>query len=136
MIGKKIPCWRCRARMTVIALLTPHVEDSFDQVCIISGIDFMPETIRLFIQSKVPTFVFKYSKTVERKYFANTCPICKILYGDFHLNSEPGAPFFPMDEEQAKSLYIKEIPLIEPIEIKGGASVGTGEIILKHAIRV
>lgn len=52
MIGKKMPCWRCRVRMTV----APYVEDSFDQVCIISGIEFMPETIRSFIQSKVPMF--------------------------------------------------------------------------------
>ena len=80
---------------------------------------FMPETIRSFIQNKEPTFVFKYSKTVERKYFANTCPVCKILYGDFHLNGEPGVPFSPMDKEQAKSLYIKKIPLIEPVKIKG-----------------
>ncbi|MCF6246138.1 MAG: hypothetical protein L3J69_02130 [Desulfobacula sp.] len=52
------------------------------------------------------------------------------------MNGEPGALFFPMDEEQAKSLYIKEIPLTDPVEIEGGTGVETGEMILKHAIRV
>lgn len=136
MIGKKVQCWRCGARMPVIALLAPNVENSYDEVCIISEIEVMPDKIRAFIQSKVPTFIFKYSKTVERKYFANTCPNCKVLYGDFYLHGEPGAPFFPMDKEQAKYLYIKKIPLTEPIEIRGGVGVGTGEIILKHATKV
>ena len=41
-----------------------------------------------------------------------------------------------MDDEQAKSLYIKEIFLKEPAEIQGGVGVGTGEMILKNVIRV
>jgi len=34
----------------------------------------------------------------------------KTIYGDFFLHDEPGAPFFPSDEKDAKLLYIKEIP--------------------------
>jgi len=116
--------------MQVIALLAPHVENSYDEVYTISAKEKMPENIRLFIQSKVPTFVFRYSKRVERKYFANTCPSFKVIYGDFFLHDEPGAPFFPADDEDAKLLYIREIPLNDSIEIEGGRS-GTGEIILE-----
>ncbi len=102
----------------------------------VSGIEKMPDNIRSFIQSKVPTFVFRYSKTVERKYFANTCPYCNVIYGDFFLHDEAGIPFFPADEDDAKLLYIKEIPINGPFEIEGGAGSGTGEMILDHAIRV
>jgi len=136
MIGMKVSCWRCNSRMTVIALLAPNVDDTEDQVCILSNIENIPEKILSFIQSKVPTFVFKYSKTVGAKYFANTCPKCKVIYGDFFLHGEPGAPFFPLDENEAKFLYIKEIPLSEPVEIEAGVSVGVGEIILNNAKKV
>ncbi|SDU63860.1 hypothetical protein [Desulfobacula phenolica] len=136
MIGKKVHCWRCDTKMPVIALLAPHIENGYDEVYTISGIEKMPVNIRSFIQSKVPTFFFRYSKTVGKKYFANTCPHCNVIYGDFFLHDEPGAPFFPADEEDAKLLYIKEIPINGPVEIEGGAVSGMGEIILEHAIRV
>jgi len=136
MIGRKASCWRCGAKMSVIALLAPKVDDTEDQVCIFSGIENIPKKILSLIQSKVPTFVLKYSKTVGKKYFANTCPKCKVIYGDFFLHDEPGAPFFPSDEKEAKSLYIKEIPLSEPIEIGAGVGIGLGEMILKNAKKV
>ncbi len=44
--------------------------------------------------------------------------------------------FFPADEEDAKRLYIKEVPLDETIEIEGSAGSGTGEMILEHAIKL
>jgi hypothetical protein len=89
-----------------------------------------------FIQSKVPTFKLKYSKMAGKKYFANTCPKCEVLYGDFFLHAEPGAPFFPSDEEQAKTLYMKEIPLSKSIEIRAGFNLGLGEIILSNAKKI
>ena len=136
MIGLKTSCWRCGAKMPVIALLAPKVDDTEDQVCILSGIDDIPSEVLSFIQSKVPTFILKYSKTVGRKYFANTCPKCRVIYGDFFLHDEPGAPFFPSDEKEAKSLYIKEIPLSKPVEISAGLGLGVGEIILSNAKKV
>jgi hypothetical protein len=63
-------------------------------------------------------------------------PGYKIIYGNFFLYDEPGAPFFSVDVEDAKSLYIKEIPLSGTIEIEGGVGSGTGEMVLAHAIRV
>ena len=85
MIGRKTACWRCGAIMPVIALLAPKVDDTEDQVCILSGIDDIPKEVLSFIQSKVPTFVLKYSKTVGRKYFANTCPKCRVIYDSVDL---------------------------------------------------
>ena len=136
MIGLKTSCWRCGATMPVIALLAPKVDDTEDQVCILSNIDFIPEEVLSFIQNKVPAFILKYSKTIGKKYFANTCPKCRIIYGDFFLHDEPGAPFFPSDEEEAKSLYLKEIPLSKSIEIRASLGIGVGEVILSNAKRV
>ena len=129
-------CWRCGAKMPVIALLAPKVDDTENQVCVLSDIDYIPEEVLSFIQNKVPTFILKYSKTIKSKYFANTCPKCRVIYGDFFLHDEPGAPFFPTDEEEAKSLYIKEIPLSKSIEIRASLCLGVGEVILSNAKRI
>ncbi len=136
MVGVKIHCWRCQAKMPVISLLAPKVDDTEGQVCLLSGIEKLPKGVLSFIQHKVPTFRLRYSKMAGTKYFANTCSKCGILYGDFFLYGELGGSFSPENEEDAKSLYIKEIPLSKPIQISAGLSVGRGEIILKNAKRI
>ena len=136
MVGKKTVCWRCDAIMSVIALLAPKINDTEEQVGVLSRIENAPMGILKFIQNRVPTFKLRKSKTAGHKYYANTCPKCEVIYGDFFLHGEPGAPFFPIDEEDAKNLYIKEIPLNEPIEIDGGAGFGLGEMILTNAIKI
>ncbi len=135
-IGKKIWCWRCETKMTVVAILAPNVEDTENEVCILSDIVELPEGILLYIQKRVPTFRFKFSKTVEQKYYANTCPNCRALSGDYFLHSEPGAPFFPTDEEEAQSLYITEIPLSKPFIAKASLCSGVGELILDNAKKI
>lgn len=40
------------------------------------------------------TIQFRYSKTINGKYWANTCPHCKALQGDFFLFAEPEEAFF------------------------------------------
>jgi len=116
LIGKMDSCWRCQARMPVVSLLAPKVRESWDQVCVLSEILRMPNEVVAYIQRRVPTFKMKFSKTVRQKYFANTCPKCGMLSGDFYLHGEPGAPFFPTDEDEAASLYTTEIPISTPIE--------------------
>lgn len=136
MIGRKIGCWRCDYTMPVIALLAPKIDGTEDEVGILSGIDFIPEEILKFIQNKAPTFKLKQSKMAGKKYYANTCPKCRVIYGDNFLQDEPGAPFFPEDEDAANFLYIKEIPLNNSIEISASLGFGLGEIILANAKRV
>jgi hypothetical protein len=77
MIGKKVHCWRCGKKMPVIALLAPHVKNAYDEAYTISRITRMPDNVRTFIQSKVSTYILKYSKMLGQKYFANTCPATK-----------------------------------------------------------
>jgi hypothetical protein len=122
--------------MSVIALLAPHIEDTENQVCVLSDIDELPKEVLLYIQKRVPTFKRKYSKMAGKKYFANTCPKCGVMSGDFFLHSEPGAPFFPTEEEEAKSLYMTEIPLSGSIAAKAFLCLGTGDLILKNANKI
>ena len=136
LIGKMYFCWRCNAKMPVVSVLAPKVRDSWDQVCILSGIVEMPEDVVAYIQGRVPTFKLKFSKTVGQSYFASTCPKCGMLSGDFHLHSEPGAPFFPTTEREAASLYMTEIPISGPVEIQASPGVGCGELILENARRI
>ncbi len=136
MVGRKIHCWRCDTKMTVIALLAPKAEDVEDQVCLLSGITEIPKGVLSFIQERVPTFQFRYSKTVGGKYYANTCSKCKVIYGDFFLNDEPGAPFFPEDAEDAKTLYLREIPLSSSVRIAASVGIGVGEMIIENAIKL
>lgn len=136
LIGKKVHCWRCDSKMPVVTLLAPHVEGTENEICILSDIQELPEDVLSYIQKRVPTFKLKFSKTVKRKYFANTCPACGVLSGDFFLQDEPGAPFFPTDEDQAKTLYMTEIPLSHAINISASLGMGVGDLILDNAKRI
>lgn len=122
--------------MSVIALLAPHIEDTENQVCVLSNIDELPKEVLLYIQKRVPTFKRKYSKMAGKKYFASTCPKCGVMSGDFFLHSEPGAPFFPTEEKEAKSLYMTEIPLSGSITAKASLCLGTGDFILENAKKI
>ncbi len=136
LVGMKINCWKCENRMTVVTILAPNIEGTANEVCMLSNIVGLPNQVLGYIQKRVPTFKFKYSKTVGSKYFANTCPTCGVISGDFFLHSEPGAPFFPTDEEEASLLYQTEIPLKDSIIVHAGLHMGTGELILNHANQI
>ena len=133
LIGMVVHCWKCQSKMPAVAILAPQVEDTEEQVCILTEIERMPDEIVKYIQSRVPTYKLKYSKTVGQKYFANTCPKCGMLSGDFYLHSEPGASFFPMDKEEAAQLYMIKIPITGAVNIGASLHVGTGELILENA---
>ncbi|HBG04731.1 MAG: hypothetical protein A2075_12435 [Geobacteraceae bacterium GWC2_58_44] len=124
--------------MPVVTLLAPSVEDMGEEVCILSNVRYLPNELTSYLQKRVPTYKLKHSKTEGEKYYANTCPECGVLSGDFFLHSEPGAPFFPEDEdeEEAKLLYITEVPLSTPITIRASYSMGLGDVILKSAKRI
>lgn len=130
-----IGCWRCGADMPALALVAPNVPDTEGTVCILSDIRELPPVIRHFIEAKFPTFQLRYSKTTRSKHYASTCPQCRVLSGDFYLHLEPGAPFFPTDEQEAVCLTLEEVPLDGPIQVRAGLGMGPGELILKHARR-
>ncbi len=132
LIGMRIPCWRCECKMSVVTLLAPHVEDTEGEVCILSNIEKLPHEVLTYIQKRVPTFKLKSSKMAGTKYYANTCPECGVIFGDFFLHAEAGAPFFPTDEKEAKALYVAEIPLSNAVDIGASLNKGVGELILEN----
>ena len=72
---------------------------------------------------------------VGDKYYANNCPKCGVISGDFYLHSEPGAPFFPTDPNDAELLTIETIPIDHACFVLSGCGYGTGELILRYAKR-
>jgi hypothetical protein len=136
LVGKKINCWKCGHLMPAVALVAPHVDDTEDEICILSDIASLPREVFDYLKQRVPTFKLTYSKTTGTKYFGNTCPNCGMLSGDFYLHSEPGAPFFPTDENEAASLYLTEIPIPGKVRVKAGCHMGTGDMIVNHAKRI
>jgi len=81
MVGMKIGCWKCGERMPVVALLAPTVEGAEDEVCVLSDVTAIPEDVLGYVQKRVPTFQFRYSKTVQGKHYtkpaqvAECCPV-------------------------------------------------------------
>ena len=122
--------------MSVIALLAPHVSGADGQVCVLGQIEELPEHMLQFIQEKVPTFRFRNSRMGGTRYFANTCPKCGVISGHFFLHSEPGAPFFPTSGEEARLLYMKEIPISSSVEVEASPGIGVGELIMENAKRI
>jgi len=88
-----------------------------------------------WIRQRFPTFRLKLSKTTQSKYYANTCPKCGVLSGDFFLHGDLGAPFLPTTKEEAKHLSIETIPVNESMTMRAGLGIGVGNLILQHALR-
>jgi hypothetical protein len=68
-------CWKCNKEIIVFSWN--------DEIPALKPI---PKTIQL-----------RYSRTAGHKYWANTCPYCDSIQGDFFLHSEPDSPFFGVD---------------------------------------
>lgn len=130
------PCWRCETKTPLVALLAVNVNEDSHDICILSSVLKLPNEVLAFMQSHVPSFKYAYSKAIESNYFANTCPNCGVVQGDFYLHTEPGSPFCPLDKQEAGALSMTEIPLEKPIVIR--AECGTGascDMIYAHAKR-
>lgn len=129
----RISCWRCGADMTAIALVAPNVAETEGEICILSEVEELPESVLRFVRKRFPSFKLRYSKTLGLQYYANTCPRCGVIFGDFYLHSEPGSPFFPTTGDEAKELTLEAVPLRGSITVRGGLAMGVGDLILEHA---
>ena len=59
-----------------------------------------------------------YSHTAGTSYYANHCPHCARIQGDFMIFSEPGGAFLPASPDQAGRIQLHKIN--EPVFLKGG----------------
>jgi hypothetical protein len=135
LVAGETGCWRCGATMPVVAVLCENVESPDEGPYVLSNTAELPPELTAFIQRRCPTYRLTYSKTVGAKYYANNCPECGVISGDFYLHSEPGAPFFPTDAEEARTLTIELIPLTKKCVVRSGCGYGTGDLILQYARR-
>lgn len=74
-------CWRCKKEILVFTWPGRELHEKQPP-----SRQPTPNTIR-----------FEYSKTVKGKYWANICPHCKAIQGDWFLFAEPEGPFFGLD---------------------------------------
>lgn len=74
-------CWKCKKEMVIYTW--PGKESQ-------TGV--MPTH-----QPRPSTIQHRFSNTVGEKYWANCCPHCHVIQGDFHLYSEPDSPLFNLD---------------------------------------
>lgn len=126
-------CWRCGTSMIVVAIMEEGKTDSERGPGILTNIRELPPEILQYVCRRFPTFKLKYSKTIGSKYYANTCPKCGVLSGDFFLHSEPGAPFFPTEPAEAQQLTIEKLPIDREVSVEAGCGYGTGGLILQFA---
>jgi len=73
-----INCWKCRKEILVFSW--PGHDDEVEPA-------FPP-------LQRPSTVQFRYSSAAGKKYWANICPYCHSLQGDFFLYMEPDGPFF------------------------------------------
>lgn len=109
-------CYRCTKNTAVISLASDNFYclsddgDENDKWFWADGFSFF--SMPIFIEKEFaniisrlfPNYKIGYSKTIEGSYWANHCEHCGALQGDFHLHSEPGGAFFPLNEQEYKQL--------------------------------
>jgi len=71
-------CWKCKADILVFDW---DQQEAYSKIK--PSYEPMPETIQ-----------FRYSKTINTKYWVNTCPRCHSIQGEHYLKSEPDSPFW------------------------------------------
>jgi Competence protein CoiA-like family len=71
-------CWKCGKEMLIFVWRGDSIHN-----------DKSPNGIE-----KPKTIQFRYSKMAGTEYWANTCPYCNSIQGDFFLYSEPDSPLF------------------------------------------
>jgi hypothetical protein len=71
-------CWKCKRYIVVFTWPKDGLHD--DDAPLVNPV---PRTIQ-----------YRFSRMAGGQYWANTCPYCKSIQGDFFLHSEPDGPFF------------------------------------------
>ncbi len=135
LIVGETTCWQCAASMPVVAILCESAIVEDEGAFILSHSTELPDELSLHLQNFYPNFRRQFSRTFGGEYFANNCPKCGMITGDFFLHSDPGGPFFPMEPEDAQRLTIEQMPIEHAISIRADRCYGSADRILKHAKR-
>ncbi|MBC1181878.1 hypothetical protein HF680_04310 [Brevundimonas sp. WCHBH090558] len=127
-------CWRCGDRFTAIGfLLAPGLvvadgperrrETLKDWAFIEYATRLAPDVARV-AQKVQPAYREGYSRTTNNRYWANHCPSCQALQGDFHLYSEPDGAFWLGDRNDAARMRAERLPFAFGAD--AGLALGSG----------
>lgn len=81
-------CWKCGKQIVIYKWC--------DNSLMEGEIEKPPEPIPHTIQERSTSMG-------GETYWANTCPHCKSVQGDFYISNEPDSPFFGLESEFAKN---------------------------------
>lgn len=130
--GSKL-CWKCSAPIAVIGfLMAPGFQmleswddgeatwSEQDDWRFAHYIGELAQPAARFAVATSPDYRLAFSKTTNSRYWANHCPACRRLQGDFNLFCEPDGPFMPTTRQEASTL--RATRLVEPFEACGEPS--------------
>ncbi|PRD43072.1 conjugal transfer protein TraC [Phyllobacterium phragmitis] len=143
-------CWRCSEPFAAVGLLMApgfemrdydedeHGEEvrfwfRHDEWAFAHYITDLPPAVVKTLKSEAPLYRPAFSKTTQTTYWANHCPACKVLQGDFNLFEEPDGAFFPMSVNHVRRM--KATRLAMPFEAVGSPSFGIDEADLLPGVR-
>ncbi|SZD73860.1 Uncharacterised protein [Candidatus Ornithobacterium hominis] len=122
--GRK-ECWSCHNTTKIMSIGTDaRIESTSNRTPIwiernsfklYYWIDFLPISVVNVIQTIYPTFQYIHSKSLGKKYWANTCEHCGRLQGDWELHNEPDNPFDILFERPNTTWQALEYELCFPI---------------------
>ncbi len=146
----KRECWKCNEITDIVALASNNFyefdytnEDDDDNMTkewlkqdyftFFSTPEYIDKEIIDLIQERFPFYKYGYSKTINRKYWANHCQNCNALQGDFFNHNEPGGAFSPMSIEECKEITLIEVPSKYDLTLNAGTGwSGIEDMILKY----
>jgi hypothetical protein len=113
LASAKINCWKCGREIPIIALGAKNYfcldyddesesEDDqplwlkSDYPTLFSFPHTIDDTVLTYLKEHYPFYEYRYSKTAEDTFWANTCKYCGILQSTFEQHEEPGGAFCPL----------------------------------------
>lgn len=139
-------CYRCAEKTLVISLASDNFyylnEDEnenqkwflSDDLSFFSMPTYMEKELEDILSQTFQNYKIGYSRMAEGSYWANHCKHCGALQGDFHLHSEPGGAFFPLDIEEYEQITFVSIKTKFDLKIKAGHSwLSNSDEILNYA---
>ncbi|MDN5476818.1 MAG: DUF5710 domain-containing protein [Chryseobacterium sp.] len=86
---------------------------------------YLNKEVTSLLNLKYPYYKIGYSRTFGGKYWANHCIHCNALQGDFHMHSEPGGEFYPLNIEECERLTLHLVNTKYDVEINADMSWST-----------
>jgi len=105
-----------------------------DRFVLYSYVEHLPARLAAFMRQHYPLYFVDHSKTTDTFYWINHCP-CGAPFGDFHLHSEPGGAFFPIDKARARTMTLLQLKASGHVALRASMGSGPDDLIPRAAKR-